>query len=67
MTMSFDVADAAQLAGLAPGQYLAFRIARAGDRFEFDALEAPGADGGAAGVSGGDAEALAASGYPAPG
>lgn len=52
MTMSFDVADAALLAGLAPGQYVEFRIARAGDRFEIVAIEAPGAPAGAAGVSG---------------
>jgi Cu/Ag efflux protein CusF len=53
MTMSFDVADAELLEGLAPGQYVEFRIARAGDRFEIVALEAPGAgDAGAAGASG---------------
>ena len=52
MTMSFDVADAALLAGLAPGQYVEFRIARAGERFEIVALEAPGAaSAGVAGVS----------------
>jgi protein SCO1/2 len=66
MTMSFDVADAALLAGLAPGQYVEFQIARAGDRFEIVALDAPGADAGAAGVSGGGADPLAATGDPAP-
>jgi len=69
MTMSFDVADAALLAGLAPGQFVEFKIAREGDRFEIIALEAPGAAAGAAGVagvSGGDSDPLAAAGDPAP-
>ena len=69
MTMSFDVADAALLAGIAPGQFVEFRIAREGDRFEIVALEAPGADpdaAGAAGVSGGGDDPLAVAGEPAP-
>jgi protein SCO1/2 len=66
MTMSFDVADAALLAGLAPGQYVEFRIARAGDRFEIVALEAPGAgEANAAGASGGG-DPLAGAGETAP-
>ena len=66
MTMSFDVADAALLAGLAPGRYVEFRIARAGDRFEIVALEASGAGGAnAAGTSGGG-DPLAGAGEPAP-
>lgn len=66
MTMSFDVADAALLAGLAPGQFVEFRIAREGDRFEIIALEAPGAgEAGVAGTSGGG-DALAGAGEPAP-
>ena len=67
MTMSFDVADPQLLAGLAPGQYVEFTIARRGDRFEIVALEAPGGAGGA-GVSGtsGGGDALAAAGDPAP-
>jgi len=66
MTMSFDVADAALLAGLAPGQFVEFKIAREGDRFEIIALEAPGAgEAGVAGTSGGG-DPLAAAGDPAP-
>jgi protein SCO1/2 len=66
MTMSFDVADPALLAGLAPGQYVEFRIARDGDRFEIVALEAAGArEVGAAGASGGG-DPLAGTGEAAP-
>jgi len=67
MTMSFDVADPALLAGVAPGQYVEFRIAKRGGRFEIVALEAPGAgEAGVSGASGGDADPLAAAGEPAP-
>jgi protein SCO1/2 len=66
MTMSFDVADAALLAGLAPGQFVEFRIAREGDRFEIIAIEAPGAgEAGVAGTSGGG-DPLAGAGESAP-
>ena len=68
MTMSFDVADPALLAGVEPGQYVEFRIAKSGDRFEIVALEAPGAgEAGSSGASGAAADPLAASGDPAPG
>ena len=67
MTMSFDVADPALLAGVAPGQYVEFRIAKSGERFEIVALEAPGADdAGVSGAASGGADPLAASGDPAP-
>jgi protein SCO1/2 len=67
MTMSFDVADPALLAGIEPGQYVEFRIAKSGDRFEIVALEAPGAgDAGASGGSAGAADPLATAGDPAP-
>jgi protein SCO1/2 len=66
MTMSFDVADAALLAGLAPGRYVEFRIARRGERFEIVALGATGAgEAGAAGASGGG-DPLAGAGARAP-
>jgi protein SCO1/2 len=66
MTMSFDVADAALLAGLAPGQYVEFQIARAGDRFEIVALATPGStEPGVSGASGGG-DPLAAAGDRAP-
>lgn len=67
MTMSFDVADPALLAGVEPGQYVEFRIAKSGARFEIIALEAPGArSAGVSGVSGAAADPLARSGDPAP-
>jgi protein SCO1 len=66
MTMSFDVADPALLAGLAPGQYVEFRIVHRADRFEITALDAPGAgEAGVAGASSGS-DPLAAAGDPAP-
>jgi protein SCO1/2 len=64
MTMSFDVADPALLAGLVPGQFVEFRIARTGERFEIVALDASGAS--EAGTSGGGGDPLAAAGEPAP-
>ncbi len=67
MTMSFDVADPALLAGVEPGQYVEFRIAKSGGRLEIVALEAPGAgEAGSSGASGGGADPLAASGDAAP-
>ena len=67
MTMSFDVADPALLAGLEPGRYVEFSIAKSGSRFEITALEAPGAsEPGVAGMSGGAQDPLAASGDRAP-
>ena len=67
MTMSFDVADPALLAGVEPGQYVEFRIAKSGGRLEIVALEVPGAgEAGSSGASGAAADPLAASGDPAP-
>src|SRR5688572_3185939 len=67
MTMSFDVTDAALLAGLAPGQYVEFEIAHRDDRFEIIAIEAPSGAGeaGVAGTSGGG-DPLETAGEPAP-
>jgi protein SCO1/2 len=67
MTMSFDVADPALLAGVEPGQYVEFEIVRSGDRFEIVALTAPGGDeAGLSGASGGGGDPLAQAGEPAP-
>jgi protein SCO1 len=67
MTMSFDVADPALLAGVEPGQYVEFRIAKSGARFEIIALAVPGAgEAGASGTSGAAHDPLAASGDRAP-
>jgi protein SCO1 len=66
MTMSFDVADPALLAGLAPGRYVEFQILRRDDRFEIVALEAPSAEAGVAGTAGAGEDPLAVSGEPAP-
>ena len=67
MTMSFDVPDPALLAHLEPGQYVEFRIAKSGSRFEIVALDAPGAaEAGVSGASGDAEDPLAASGDPAP-
>jgi protein SCO1/2 len=66
MTMSFDVADAALLAGLAPGQFVEFTIVRRAGRFEIVALEAPGSgEADVVGASGGG-DPLAGAGEPAP-
>jgi protein SCO1/2 len=66
MTMSFDVADPALLAGVGPGQYVEFRVAKSGDRLEIVALETPGAgEAGSSGASSG-ADPLAVSGDAAP-
>ncbi len=67
MTMSFDVADPALLAGLEPGQFVEFTLSRRADRFEIVALSAPGAgEPGVSGTSGGGEDPLAASGEAAP-
>ena len=67
MTMSFDVADPALLEGLAPGQYVEFRLVHSAGRFEIDAITAPGGDApGAAGVSGSAPDPLARADEPAP-
>ncbi len=67
MTMSFDVADPDLLAGLAPGQYVEFRILRDGERFEIVSLSAPGTrDARVAGSSGVAPDPLADAGDPAP-
>jgi protein SCO1 len=66
MTMSFDVADPALLAGLAPGQYVEFTLSRHDGKFEIVALEAPEAGSGTADDSAGVEDALAHSGDAAP-
>src|SRR5262249_1660227 len=66
MTMSFDVADPALLAGLAPGQYVEFRIARRGERFEIVSLGAPEGAGEAGASEASRGDSLAAAGDPAP-
>jgi protein SCO1/2 len=65
MTMSFDVADPALLAGLAPGQYVEFRILHREDRFEIVALHAPATQAGVARPVASD-DALARAGDAAP-
>jgi protein SCO1 len=66
MTMSFDVADPALLAGLEPGQFVEFTISRRDDKFEIVALEAPEAGGGVASAAEEAGDSLAASGDVAP-
>lgn len=68
MTMSFDVADPALLEGLAPGDYVEFRLRRDGQRYAIVALRAPAAEGeaGEAGSAGVSAGALARAADPAP-
>jgi protein SCO1/2 len=65
MTMSFDVADPALLSGLAPGQYVEFRILRRDDRFEIVSLYSPDAQVGVSGGTGGS-DPLAAAHEAAP-
>jgi cytochrome oxidase Cu insertion factor (SCO1/SenC/PrrC family) len=64
MTMSFDVADPALLAGLEPGQFVEFTVSRSGEKFEIVALTAPEPGSGVA--SGADDDPLAHSGDAAP-
>jgi protein SCO1/2 len=67
MTMSFDVADPAWLEGLAPGQYVEFRLLRRGGRYAIVALDAPGTDDpAAAGHAGAAPDALADADDAAP-
>jgi protein SCO1/2 len=66
MTMSFDVADPALLAGVEPGQYVEFEITRRGDSFEIVALTVPEGEAGSSDESGGGGDPLAASGDTAP-
>ena len=42
MTMSFDVGESVSLEGLAPGQFVEFRLRKEGNRYEVVALDAPG-------------------------
>jgi cytochrome oxidase Cu insertion factor (SCO1/SenC/PrrC family) len=65
MTMSFDVADPALLAGLEPGQYVAFTLSRRDGKFEIVALEAPEGGAGVASAPEGE-DPLARSGEAAP-
>ena len=66
MTMSFDVADPALLAGLEPGQFVEFTLSRRDGKFEIVALEAPEAGSGAAGDAADAEDSLAHSGDAAP-
>jgi protein SCO1/2 len=66
MTMSFDVADPALLAGLAPGQFVEFTLSRSDGKFEIVALEAPDAESGVAGDAAEEEDSLARSGTAAP-
>jgi len=66
MTMSFDVADAALLDGIEPGQYVEFRLSLRDEKFEIVTLEAPGGDTGVVGSSGSAPDPLARADAPAP-
>jgi cytochrome oxidase Cu insertion factor (SCO1/SenC/PrrC family)/Cu/Ag efflux protein CusF len=66
MTMSFEVADPALLAGLEPGQYVEFTISRSGEKFEIVALEAPESGAGVASGAASAEDPLAGSGEAAP-
>jgi protein SCO1 len=73
MTMNFDVADPALLAGLAPGQHVHFRLSFDGRVYRVVAVEVQGEAGSAgaggaaaAGESGGGLDRVAAEGQPAP-
>jgi cytochrome oxidase Cu insertion factor (SCO1/SenC/PrrC family) len=66
MTMSFDVADPALLAGLEPGQFVEFTLSRHDGKFEIVALEAPDAESGVASDAAEEEDPLARSGDAAP-
>jgi protein SCO1/2 len=71
MTMNFDVADPALLAGLEPGQRIHFRLSFDGRVYRVVSLEKEGEPpsagaSGSAGESGGGLDQVAAEGQPAP-